>query len=139
MNPGPDSQQKIIRLQVTRLLQRAIDIVAVDESFSRERPDPAKEDPQSFVLDVKTVQPLAPGGRRLPLLFPKAAHMQEVLEGIKVACIRSRKRSAKPLGSNTGRMSRKELSCLPTREGMSSTPNGNAMQGKPHLPLQLQQ
>ena len=83
MNPGPDTHQKIIRLQVARILQRAIDIVAVDESFSRKRPDPAKEDPQAVVLDVETVQPLAFGGRRLLLLFPKAAHMQEVFERIK--------------------------------------------------------
>src|SRR5271165_6457523 len=83
MNPGPDAQQKIIRRQVARLLQRAIYLVAVDESFSCERPDRAEEDPKSVVLDVETIQPLARGGGCLPLLFPKATHMQEVLERIK--------------------------------------------------------
>ena len=131
MNPSPDAQQEIIRLQVARLLQRAIDLVAVDESLSCERPDPAEEDPKSVVLDVETIQPLARGGGRLPLLFPKATHMQEVLEGIKGGLYPLPEPNRQSLGSNTGRMSRKELSCLPVREGMSSTLKGNATQEKP--------
>ena len=82
MHPRPDAQQKIERGEIARIIERAIDLLAVAEGLAPERPDAAEKHAQAVVLDVEPVEPLAARGRRFPLVFPKSAQIEEMLERI---------------------------------------------------------
>ena len=132
VNPRPDTQEKIIRRQIARIVERAIGFVAVGKGLPRQRPDAAQENAPPVVLDVEAIQPLAPRGRGLPLFFPKTAQMEEMLKRIAGLADALAKALRQPVGSKTARRSRNELSCFSARSGTSSRPKGSASKRKPN-------
>ena len=59
MNKCANPKKKVIGFQIARVVQFAVDIPTVSILGAAECPDSRKKGSQTFVLDVKSIQPLA--------------------------------------------------------------------------------
>ncbi len=84
VDPAAQSQKKLVGLEVARFLlpDPLVNVMAVFEGPSAERPDPGEEETQGVVLQVEPVNPLGirPGSFELPP--PELADVEKMLEGI---------------------------------------------------------